>query len=85
MSITYNGIDYPTRNIFLRLYGQILISTTELNDALVDCCGAYRSKEANRVDEQICYFVKPDEIFMEEGKLKRLIEFELDVESGMRS
>jgi len=77
MSITYNGIKYPTRNIFLRSFGQILMSTTELNDSLVDCCGTYRSKEEIRVDGYICYFVGTDEILLVESELKHIIESDL--------
>ena len=83
--IKYNGFDHPVRNVFLRTFGEVFISTTHLNNALVDSNGAYRSEEAVLVDKSICYFVDPDIIFMDENKLRHIIERELDVESEMVS
>jgi hypothetical protein len=75
--ISYAGTDYPTRYVIINTLGEVLISTTQLNDALVDANGAYCSQDAALLDERICYFVEPDDIFLEESKLSHLLENEL--------
>jgi len=79
--ISYSEVEYPVRQVNIRIYGDILISTTLLNDALVNSSGAYVTEDAVRVDEAICYFVQPNEIYLEESELRNLLEHELDVES----
>ena len=79
--ISYSDVHYPVRQVNIGMLGDILISTTLLNDALVDSNGAYVTEDAVHVDETICYFVHPDEIYLEESELRKLLEHELDVES----
>ena len=78
--ITYFGKKYLGRRIYVPTFGVILISTTDLNDALVAPDGLYSSEEAIFVDKQICFFVEPDKIHLNESQLMQLLINELDVE-----
>lgn len=76
--ITNAGVKYPTRYISICNLGEVLISTTALNNALIDFNGAYHSPEATQIDERIFYFIEPNDIFLDENKLSYIIENELD-------
>ena len=79
-TIIFAGNEYPGRYVALPEFGNVLISVSPLNDALVGPTGAYVSSEARFVDEGICYFVEPDEIWLDEKQLVELLAFELDID-----
>ena len=81
--IEYKNATYPTKRVDLRTYGEVLISTTLLNDALFDPAGNYQSDDARYLDEKICYFVMPDEIYLEDELLVSMLENELDIENEL--
>lgn len=73
-NITYCEVKYPIKHIFVQSFGNIPISTTVLNSALVDSFGNYTSTDAAYIDERVCYYVEPDEFFMGESELRCIIE-----------
>lgn len=81
-TISYLGNEYPGRYVYVPTFGNILISTSELNDALINSDGAYASEEASIVDQQICFFVDTNDLQLEENKLRQLLIYELDVEES---
>ena len=77
--ITYAGFDYHGRRVCICPFGHVLVSTTLLNSVLMDSNGAYISEEARLIDEQVCYFVEPDEICLGDNQLRQLLISELGV------
>lgn len=71
--ITFNNKNFKTRLVETEDFGEVLISVEELNDILLDYEGAYISKEAEFVDQQIFYFVSDNEIDLPAEKLAKLI------------
>ena len=72
-TINFNGKAYFTREINLPNYGKVLISISELNSLLINDKGSYASAEAKEIDQQIYYFVEPEELLLPEEKLIRLV------------
>ena len=72
-TINFNGKAYPIREIILPNYGNVLISITELNTLLINDKGGYSSAQAKEIDQQIYYFVEPEELLLPEEKLIRLV------------
>ena len=79
-TIIYAGNEYRGRYLYLPTFGEVLISTTDLSDALMYPNGSYSSEEAQFVDEHIFYFVDPNEIEYDDNQLTQLLICELDIE-----
>ncbi|UYF71867.1 MULTISPECIES: hypothetical protein [Acinetobacter] len=71
--ITFRNVGYQTRLIELPILGNVLISTTALNEALMTGDGGYVSIEASQIDEKIYYFVEDVEIKLPDSELSNLI------------
>lgn len=71
--IKFQNTNYKTREIKLREFGNVLISTNSLSAKLLDEKCSYVSEEAIRVDEQIFFFVEDDEIEFPDIKLKKML------------
>ncbi len=72
-TITYDGKEYWLRQV-LSNEGTLLIGDTKLYDALhpgsfEDADGGWASKEAERIDEDIFYYVSPDELLLPKEEL----------------
>ena len=72
-TITYDGKEYWLRQV-LSNEGTLLIGDTKLYDTLhpgsfEDADGGWASKEAERIDEQIFYYVSPDELMLPKEEL----------------
>jgi hypothetical protein len=72
-TIKFQNKEYKTREIELPEFGNVLISTTSLNDALLNNGSNYVSDEAKNIDDEICFFVEENEIEMNEVDLVELI------------
>ncbi|HEY8690711.1 MAG TPA: hypothetical protein VIM07_15855 [Chitinophagaceae bacterium] len=75
-TIEFQKKQYRIREINLPKFGEVLISTTSLNDVLLKN-GNYVSNEASTIDEQIFYFVNEREINFSDKKLINLITTEV--------
>ena len=71
-TIEFQKMQYRVREIKLPNLGEVLISTTSLNDALLKN-GKYVSNDALAIDEQIFYFVNEREITFSNKKLINLV------------
>jgi hypothetical protein len=71
--ILFENIEYKTREITLKNFGNVLISEEILNDKLMNINGAYFSDEALRIDEKIFFFVNSFDIDLPDEKLVELI------------
>ena len=82
----YDGRSYPVREIELPHAGEdALIATTELEKALMKDDGSYKDDAARAVDEQILYYVSPQEIRLPDNELALLVEREaLDLFGGQK-
>lgn len=72
-TITYDGQEYWLRQV-LSNDGTLLIGDTKLYDTLhpgsfEDADGGWASKEAERIDETIFYYVSPDELLLPKEEL----------------
>ncbi len=76
-SIIFDQKNYPTRDIFIPTYGIVTISTEELNDSLMNEDGSYSSREALYVDERIFFFVKKEDIVLNDNVLSEKVAFSL--------
>jgi len=72
-TIIFKEKAYPVKEIKLPKFGTVLIGITELNSLLVNDKGGYTSAEALEIDQQIYYFVEPEELLLPEEKLIRLV------------
>lgn len=64
---------YMVREIKLPEIGNVLISTTDLNDILMINGSEYISEEAQILDELIYFFVEENEINISENDLVKLV------------
>lgn len=76
-TIRFENKVFKIRKIDLPEFGNILISTTNLNQLLMNEDGGYTSGEAEIVDEQIFYFVDENEIEYEQDKLIKMLSRQL--------
>lgn len=72
-TITYDGKEYWLRQVMTGA-GTLLIGDTKLYDTLhpgsfEDADGGWASKEAERIHEQIFYYVSPDELLLPKEEL----------------
>jgi len=73
-SIKYSGKTFELRELNLKEFGEVLIASTELSDLLMNDEGDdYGSEEARYIDEQICYFVTPEQMKTQDDLLLALI------------
>ncbi|HYD91837.1 MAG TPA: hypothetical protein VEA37_10170 [Flavobacterium sp.] len=80
-TVKFEGKRYPIREIELP-DGQIVnVSVQELNEALMNDGGNYKSAEARYVDESIHYFVEPRELLLPEAELIALVADETNIEA----
>ena len=74
--ITFNDSVYNSRR--LEFEGcEVLISTTNLNEALFSPEGKYLSEEAELIDNQIFYFVEKNEIGLSDKILVELLKAQI--------
>jgi hypothetical protein len=72
--IKFRNKKYKSREIYLSEFYEVLISTTSLNDALMNEVGSnYVSEEAMYIDELIYYFVEENQIDLPEDELRTLL------------
>ncbi len=76
-TIEFQKNQFKIREVVLPLLGSVLISTTTLNQLLLNNNGSYTSDEAIYIDESIYYFVDELEIKLSDEKLISLIANEV--------
>lgn len=64
--VTFNNREFPVRTLFMDNFGEVVISTEELNSCLM-IEGSYVSENAHLLDESIFFFI-PKEIFKKSEK-----------------
>lgn len=72
-AVKFQNIKYKLREIGLPEVGNVFISTTNLNNALMNNGSNYVSDEAKKIDEEIYFFVEENEIELNEVHLIELI------------
>jgi hypothetical protein len=72
-TIKFQNIEYKVREIELPQIDNVFISTSTLNDALLNNGSDYVSQEAQSIDEQIFYYVEENEIEFNEADLIKLV------------
>ena len=77
-SITYDGNKYWLRQVFSN-NGMLMVGDTKLYDTLhpgsfEDADGGWASKEAERIDELIFYYVSPDELLLPKNELIAILK-----------
>jgi hypothetical protein len=72
-TIAFAKTQFEVREIFLPQFGNVLLSTNSLNKILLNKNGGYVSEEAERVDEQIFYYIDDSEMELEDEKLIHLV------------
>lgn len=71
--VEFENKEYVVKEIKLPRIGNVYISTTSLNDALMYNGNDYVSVEAQKIDEMIYFFVEENEIEMNEEDLIKLV------------
>lgn len=71
--INFQNRKFKIREIELPEIGNVLISTTSLNEVLLNKDQNYVSNEANFIDESIYFFVDNNEIELSDAELLNLI------------
>ncbi len=74
--IIFNNQEYPCRDIFIKEFGNVTISTVSLNDAIMNN-STYSSEEARFVDEKIFFFVEENELTLPDNVLSKYINEQL--------
>ena len=72
-TITYAGNSYPARTLAIKGYGERTVSTTILQNALLGADGVPVSPEAERIDDEIFFFLTEEEMELPDGELERFI------------
>lgn len=72
-TINFQNTKFKIREIELPEIGNVLISTTSLNELLLNKDGNYISNEANIIDDKIYFFVDHKEIELSNVELVNLI------------
>jgi hypothetical protein len=72
-TLKFQNTDFKTREIELPDLGNVLISTSSLNNALMNNGSDYVSEEAKNIDEEIYFFVEDDEIELNEEDLIKIV------------
>jgi hypothetical protein len=73
-TLKFQNTEYKIRKIETLELGNVLISTINLNTALLNNGSAYVSKEAQRIDEEIYFFVEDNEMDLQDTELINLIK-----------
>lgn len=73
-NITFLNKQFRVREIKLPDLGYVLVSTTNLNDVLMINGSEYVSDEAQKIDEQIYFFVEENEIELNEKELTKKLD-----------
>lgn len=72
--INFKGSHYPVRGIHIGdELGLVLISTTQLNDLILDPNGNFTSDEARSIDESIFCYVSRTQLNYSDENLRNLI------------
>lgn len=78
-TIQYKNEIFPIRSLDISGWGNVLISTIELQDRLLTDSGDdYQDSNAQLIDEKIFYFVERSQILMTEEALCKIISMELE-------
>ncbi|MFN8436685.1 MAG: hypothetical protein U0V72_03510 [Cytophagales bacterium] len=72
-TIKFQNVEYKVREIELPQLGNVFISTSTLNDALMNNGNDYVSEEAQSIDENIFYYIEESEIELNEADLIKLV------------
>jgi len=73
--ISFLNKSYPVRELFLDSISlEVTISTSDLNDALMNKDGSYVSESARIIDEEIFFFVERNEIELNDIELIKILE-----------
>lgn len=72
--ITFLNKQFRVRKIKLPDLGYVLISTTNLNDVLMVNGSEYVSDVAQKIDEQIYFFVEENEIELNKKELTKIVK-----------
>ncbi len=75
--VKFKDVEYIIREIELPELGIVLVSTNDLNNALMDNGCDYISEEAKNIDEEIFYFVEKNEILLKDEELINIISREI--------
>ena len=78
--IQYKNMSFPSRKLYVDGWGDVLISTLELQDQLLNESGTdYKDSTAQIIDEKIFYFVEHTQIRIPEEDLREILERELNL------
>ena len=72
-TISFNNDTFKIKELELPEFGNVLISTADLNKLLFNSSGSYVSREAEIIDDQIFYYVERKEIDLSNKKLKDIL------------
>ena len=73
--ISFLNKSYPVRELFLDSISlEVTISTSDLNNALMNKDGSYVSESARILDEEIYFFVERNEIELDDIELIKILE-----------
>ncbi|MBL7996017.1 hypothetical protein JNM05_11660 [bacterium] len=72
-TIIFQNKSFLLRNIEIKELGNITIGTTILSDALFNDEFEFTSDEARLIDDDIYYYVEPNEIIQDELAIKELL------------
>lgn len=76
-TIRFQDKEFKIRGIEIPEFGNVLISTTSLNELLLNGNESYTSDEAIAVDESIYYFVEENEMEFTDDELFNLLLLEI--------
>jgi hypothetical protein len=73
--IIFKKKNYPLKNLFLdNIPLEVTISTSDLNDVLMNQDGSYVSEYARNIDEGIFFYVERNEIELNDIELRSILK-----------
>ena len=76
-TLKFQNIEYQIREIEMPEIGNILISTTSLNNVIMNNGHVYISEEAKNIDDEIYFYVEDNEIELQDIELISLIKLQI--------
>jgi hypothetical protein len=76
-TIVFQKSEYPIREVEIPNFGNIIVSTINLSDKLLNKGYCYVSEKAQLIDEQIFYYVDLEQMKLSDKEIAKIILSEI--------
>jgi hypothetical protein len=76
-TIVFQKSEYPIREVKIPNFGNVIVSTINLSDKLLNKGYCYVSEKAQLIDEQIFYYVDLEQMKLSDKEIAKIILSEI--------